>query len=200
MSAEQTTIDALRSGDERAFAALVRKHHPELLRYAKARARTHALAEEAVQETWVVFLSSLAKFEGRSKLRTFLFGILLNTLRSRGRVEARNVPLSSFEDPLQDRFVADGEPWAGHWAEPPAPWPAADDALCASRLRDAIATAIDELPEPQREVITLRDVLGWESNEIAELTGASEGHVRVILHRARTRVRAVLEKRFAVKP
>lgn len=197
---EGAVLAALRSGDEAAFDAFVRAQHPELLRFAIARARDRSSAEEAVQETWLVFLERLETFEARSSLRTFLFGILINVLRARGRRDRRAIPLSSLGDEElvePDRFVPADQPWAGHWSRPPSPWPSGEDALHARELRDAIAHAIEALPDPHREVLTLRDGLGWEAAEIAALLETSEGNVRVVLHRARCRVRSALEKRFA---
>ncbi len=197
----EVRIDALRSGDASAFAALVRAHHPELLRFATVRAGGRAQAEEAVQETWLVFLERLDTFEERSTLRTFLFGILIHVLRARGRREARSVPLSSLAheetaiDP--EPFVPPGSTWAGHWTQAPARWPSGEDALFARELREALAEAIAALPENLREVIVLRDGLGWAAAEIAEVLSISETNVRVVLHRARARVRAMLEKRLA---
>lgn len=193
---------ALRGGDEQAFSRLVEQHHAALLRLAIQYVASAAIAEEVVQETWVTFVQSLERFEGRSSLKTWLFGTLLNCARNRRRKEVRSVPFSSLWDPAEPAepafdpscFRPEGVPWAGHWLVPFKGF--GDDAerkLLQGELRQKLRAAIDMLPPAQREVITLRDVEGFQSEEVCEVLGLSEANQRVLLHRARARVRATIE-------
>lgn len=195
--------EKLNGGDDVAFAAFARAQQPVLIRFAAARIGRHgALAEEVVQEAWMLFLESLASYEGRSSLRTFLIGILVNVLRNRARSEARSIPFSSLgtsendEGPVvaADRFDAEGTRWAGHWAAAPPPWDL--DPVHQSQLRATLNDAISALPAPQRDVLTLRDVHGWEAEEVCNALGLTDTHQRVLLHRARGKVRSALEARF----
>ena len=195
-------VEALRQGDEAAFLALVNKHHSAMLRLASAHVSSAAVAEEVVQEAWLGVLKGLASFEGRSSLRSWIFGILANCAKSRGVREARSAPFSSFDDPDEDeapvdpsRFLgADHPRWPGHWASPPEAW--ADEKLLARETVGFVLQEIERLPPSQRQVVTLRDVEGWTSAEICVALGISEGNERVLLHRARSRIRAALERRF----
>ncbi|HWE23689.1 MAG TPA: sigma-70 family RNA polymerase sigma factor [Myxococcales bacterium] len=200
---EATLVAALRAGDEKVFVALVRELHPSMLRVASLFVSSRALAEEVVQETWLGVLKGLAAFEGRSSLRRWIFGILTNCAKARGTREARSVPFSSVgtqeneDEPVVDpsRFLpADHPRWPGHWSAPPVAW--ADEKLIQQESLQAAQRAIDQLPRSQREVIVLRDVEGWESDEVCELLGLTEVNQRVLLHRARSRVRAALELHF----
>lgn len=200
---EATLVAALRAGDEKVFVALVRELHPSMLRVASLFVSSRALAEEVVQETWLGVLKGLAAFEGRSSLRRWVFGILTNCAKARGTREARSVPFSSIgtqeneDEPVVDpsRFLpADHPRWPGHWSAPPVAW--ADEKLIQQESLQAAQRAIDQLPRSQREVIVLRDVEGWESDEVCELLGLTEVNQRVLLHRARSKVRAALELHF----
>lgn len=191
-------LDALRQGDEDAYVALVRRYGGLMQRVALTYVRTPAVAEEVVQETWVRALGSLDRFEGRSSLRTWLYTILLNTARTRGEREARTVPFSALAgldddapavDP--DRFRPAGEQWAGGWKTFPEALP--EERLLAQETREMIAAAIETLPDGQRAVITLRDVEGWSAEEVCNVLGLSESNQRVLLHRARSKVRQALE-------
>ena len=201
-SDDRRVIEALRRGDEHAFLALVNKHHAAMLRVASAYVSSRAVAEEVVQEAWLGILKGLASFEGRSSLRSWIFGILANCARSRGVREARTTPFSSFADPEEDelavdpsRFLGSDHPrWPGHWAAPPEQW--ADEKVLAKQTVRFIGEEIDKLPPAQRQVVTLRDVEGWNSAEICAALGISEGNERVLLHRARSRIRAALERRL----
>jgi RNA polymerase sigma-70 factor (ECF subfamily) len=193
----------LRAGDEAAFAAFARAQHPVMVRIAAARLQGQpALVEEIVQEAWVVFLESLPRYEARSSLRTFLAGIVLNVLRNRTRSEGRSVPFSSLGDASDDegpvvavdRFLGSGERWAGHWAAPPRPWDL--DPVDQRQVRETIELALGALPEAQRDVLTLRDVFGWDPSEICNALSITDTHQRVLLHRARAKVRSALEARF----
>ena len=199
-------VEALRRGDEPVFRDLVERHHASMIRVALMYVRTRAVAEEVVQDTWIGVLRSLPRFEGRSSLRTWIFRILANQARTRARREARSVPFSSLAgadddgpavDP--DRFLAPDHPaFAGHWSSPPRSWEGVpEDALLARETRDLVQAAIDSLPASQRAVISLRDVEGWSSEEVRDLLELSEGNERVLLHRARSKVRRALEDYLA---
>jgi RNA polymerase sigma-70 factor, ECF subfamily len=199
-SADAARIAAMRAGDERAFADLVDELSPRMLRLAQMYVAGVATAEEAVQEAWIVVLTSLDRFEGRSTLATWIFGIVVNTARAGGRHESRSRPFSSLsgdDEPIidPDRFLpADHERWPGHWAIAPTPWPerALESAEAAQTIRQALAA----LPEAQRAVITLRDMIGCTPAETCSALGLTDAHQRVLLHRARTKVRAALEAAF----
>jgi len=196
-------VAALRAGDEKAFLALVRSLNAPMLRVASVYVSSRAVAEEVVQEAWLGVLKGLAAFEGRSSLRRWIFGIVTNCARSRGVREARSTPFSAMgpaedDEPAVDpgRFLPPDHPrWPGHWSEPPTPW--AEDQVLNKESLAVVDAAIARLPVHQREVITLRDVLGWSSEEVCESLAISEGNQRVLLHRARSKVRAALEKHFA---
>lgn len=201
---EVAVVTALRAGDEDAFRALVRGHHASLVRLATTMVDSRAVAEEVVQETWLAVIKGIDGFEGRSSLRTWIFRILVNQARRRGAREARAIPVpflvgtrdtadGSAVDPA--RFVPDGQRWAGHWCEPPAPWtdlPA--ERFSSKETVAAAASAINELPSRQREVVALRDIEGLTGQEVCQLLGLSEGNQRVLLHRGRATVRSRLEK------
>ena len=194
-------LQPLLDGDERAFRDLVGEHQSTLIRLALVHVRTMADAEDVVQETWLAVLRGIDGFEGRSSLRTWICRILLNIARRRAGQEAQSVPLSGLSgqsdddgpavDP--DRFFSSG-PNAGHWRSLPQRWPQdLDDLLLAGELRERLGAAVEQLNPAQREVIVLRDVNGWSSTEVCNLMEISGGHQRVLLHRARSRVRQILE-------
>jgi RNA polymerase sigma-70 factor (ECF subfamily) len=196
-------VAALRAGDEAAFRALVDLHSPALLRVATAYVPSRAVAEEAVQETWIAVMRGIDRFEGRSSLKTWIFRILTNVALKGGARERRSVPWSSLaraEDTGEpsvdpDRFLpADHELFPGHWALPPTRWPTPEEGLLSGETRDLIVTALKDLPPAQRTVITLREIGGWSSEDVAEALGISPGNQRVLLHRARTAVRAAVER------
>lgn len=194
-------LAALRSGDEIAFSAFVDANHAALVRLAAQYVANASVAEDVAQETWVAFVQSLERFEGRSSLRTWLFRTLLNCARNRKRSELRSVPFSAISDFSDDegptvdptRFRPDGV-WAGHWAVVPRSF--AQDGermLLGEELRGIVQCAIDALPPAQREVITLRDVNDLDADEVCEVLGVSEANQRVLLHRARAKVREAIE-------
>jgi RNA polymerase sigma-70 factor (ECF subfamily) len=187
----------LRAGDERAFAELVSAEQPRLLRLARTFVRSQAVAEEVVQETWLAVIEGISAFEGRSRLRTWIIRILMNRARTRGLKEARSLPLAVTDegDPLAGRFSENGA-----WLVPPKPFGGDPEQLASDReCRALIETAIAELPEAQRAVMEMRDVSGLDGAEVCELLGLSESNQRVLLHRARTRVRAVLEQHLGAR-
>jgi RNA polymerase sigma-70 factor (ECF subfamily) len=191
---DRRTVAAILAGDERAFEELVDRYNPSLLRVARGYVGTRSAAEEAVADTWLGVLRGLPAFEGRSTLRTWIFRILVNQAISRGVRESRSVPFSSLGD---DEAAVDPERFlpGGAWASPPQPLDGIpEDVLLAAEARARVLEAIAELPLQQRQVITLRDVEGWSSAEVREALDLSEGNQRVLLHRARSKVRARLEK------
>lgn len=199
-SADRARLAALRAGDERAFAELVDHLSPRMLKLARVYLPRTALAEEAVQEAWIVVLERLDRFEGRSSLSTWVLGVVLNVARARGRHESRSRPFSSLstdEEPVidPDRFLPpDHQRWPGHWAIPPAPWP--ERALETAEAGRIIRETVAALPEAQRAVITLRDMIGCTAEEACNTLGLTDTNQRVLLHRARTKVRAALEATF----
>jgi RNA polymerase sigma-70 factor (ECF subfamily) len=198
---DDALVAALRAGDETAFMMLVERLQPSMLRIARMYVSTRAVAEEVVQEAWLGVLKGIDRFEGRSSLRTWIFRILVNTAKSRGAREARSLPFSSVWTPdpsseatvERERFIPDGQRWAGHWTEAPASWDSVpEDRLLSDETLALIGEAIEALPSNQREVIRLRDVMGWTSEEVRNALDLSETNQRVLLHRARAKVRRAL--------
>jgi RNA polymerase sigma-70 factor, ECF subfamily len=198
-------LKALRAGDEAAFASLVNAHHAGLVRLAMVYVPSRAIAEEVAQETWLAVLQGLDRFEGRSSLKTWIFRILTNRAMTRGQREHRTVPFSSLFDastappePSVDpsRFAKLGDRWSGHWVDPPRPWEVPEERLLGRETLSLIGEAIDALPASQREVIILRDIESWTSQEVCNSLGITETNQRVLLHRARTKVRRRLEQYF----
>jgi RNA polymerase sigma-70 factor (ECF subfamily) len=198
---EEELVAALRAGDEAAFAALVDRYEASLVRLALMYVRDRATAEEVAQETWLAVLNGIDRFEGRSSLKTWLFRILVNRAKTRGQRDARSVPFSSIGgdgdessvDP--DRFQGEGEARPGGWRQPPARWDGdPEERLLAGEARELILNTIDQLPPNQRAVITLRDVEGFSAEEARNVLDVSETNQRVLLHRARSKVRRALEQ------
>jgi RNA polymerase sigma-70 factor (ECF subfamily) len=197
-------VEALRAGDERAFAELVDRYGASMRRLALTFVRSPAVADEVVQEAWLGVVRGIGRFEGRSSLRTWLFRIVANTAKTRGERERRSIPFSSLEgdaegdEPAVDpgRFLADGA-----WASPPPRFDAMPEArLLAAETRAVIDDAIAALPDGQRLVITLHDVEGWRPEEIRNVLALTETNQRVLLHRARSKVRAALESYLSEEP
>jgi RNA polymerase sigma-70 factor, ECF subfamily len=195
-------IAAIRGGDEAVFVIFATAHQATLLRLARMWVKNDALAEEVVQETWLTMLQTLDKFEGRSALKTWLCGIVVNVARERLRKEGRSVPVSSLgeaDEPAVDpgRFSTNARPWEGHWELPPNPFPENPEAhLLTAELRVRIEEAIAALPPAQREVLVLHDVEGFFGDDVGKILGVSSANERVLLHRARARVRATLERHY----
>lgn len=199
---ETDLLDALRRGDEQAFRDLVRRHQPTLLRLARMYAPSQAVAEEIVQETWLAVLRGLDGFEGRAALQTWMARILVNIARRRSGREARSTPLSALAraegdaiDPAVDpgRFLTGGR-YAGHWASFPDDWSGVPEHVLLSREAYAVAqAAIERLGPAQRMVITLRDLQGWPPEDVCAALEITDANHRVLLHRARAKVRQALE-------
>jgi len=192
-------VDALRRGDEAAFRQVVLRYHPALVRTAKSFVRSQSVAEEVAQDTWLAVVRGLASFEGRSSFKTWLFRILINQARTRGQREARTTASGSFleEDEASvsaSRFNDMDHRWPRHWRALPTDWgQLPEDKLASDETRTVIDGAIESLPTNQRQVITLRDMEGFDSREVSTALDLSEGNQRVLLHRARSKVRAALE-------
>lgn len=197
---EAALVTALRGGDEAAFAALVERHTPSMLRVAAGYVPNHQIAEEVVQETWIALLKGIDGFEGRSSLRTWLFTVMVNIAKQRGLRERRDsdARVLAFTGGTVDpaRFRAAGEQWAGHWreGEVPAPFPdTPEGSLLGDELIAVTRRELDKLPVRQREVVTMRDVLGMDAAEVCALLQISAANQRVLLHRGRAAVRQALE-------
>lgn len=201
-AAEETELlTRLRAGDERAFETLVERHYPTMLAVARHYVNTRAVAEEVVQEAWLGVLNGIERFEGRASLRTWILRILVNTAKTRGAREARSVPFASLApegdqaavDP--ERFRGADDPFPGHWRAYPGNWQRLpDEALADRETLDVVLATIHQLPPPQRIVITMRDIQGCDSEEVCDALDVSEGNQRVLLHRARSKVRSALER------
>ena len=196
-------LERLRARDEDAFRELVTEHGPFLMRLVMMHVPSHAIAEEVVADTWLAVLTGLDRFEGRSSLRTWIASIALNKARTRGTREGRILPFALLRrryeegggpalDP--DRFQGRRGERPGWWASPPAAWEEPERQLEAKETRDVMLRAIRDLPPRQREVITLRDLLGWDAEEVRNALDLTETNQRVLLHRARSKVRSALEE------
>jgi RNA polymerase sigma-70 factor (ECF subfamily) len=198
---EAEIVARLRAGDEQAFEALLARHYATMLAVAQTYVKTRAVAEEVVQEAWLGVLRSLERFEGRSSLKTWIFAILVNTAKTRAARENRTVPFASLsgevDEPAVDpeRFRGPQDAFPGHWRSYPGNWAASPDrALEDNETLQVAMRAIAALPPTQRTVIQMRDVEGYSSDEVCATLDVSAANQRVLLHRARSRVRAALER------
>ena len=206
---ELELVERLRAGDEDAFAELIDRYGASMLRVAQLHVRDRAVAEEVVQETWLAVLNGIERFEGRSSLKTWLFRILSNRAKTRGEREGRSVPFSAIaaadasadgEAAVDaDRFQgSDALQWPYHWSAPPRAW--TQEKVLERETLGVVKEAISGLPDTQREVIRLRDVEGWSAEEVADALEISDVNQRVLLHRARSRVREALESYLDPEP
>jgi RNA polymerase sigma-70 factor (ECF subfamily) len=200
-SDDDVLVAALRAKDEAAFAWLLDRYDRSLHRVAMSFVSSRAVADEVVQETWLGVVRGIGGFEGRSSLKTWIFRIVMNVGRTRGEREQRTVPVPMVLGDDTPTFAPEQfrttEPYRRHWATPPQPWdeqPA--DRLLASETLAVVREAVDRLPAKQRTVICLRDIDGWTPGEVCALLDVSEANQRVLLHRARARVRDALEDYF----
>jgi RNA polymerase sigma-70 factor, ECF subfamily len=197
---EAALVAALKDGDEAAFAELVDHHTPSMLRVARGYVRSHETAEEVVQEAWIALLKGIGRFEGRSSLRTWLFTVLINIAKARGTRDRRDTAVEMLAltggtvDPARFRPANDRYP--GHWRqdEAPAPFPdTPEGSLLGDELVAVARCELEKLPEKQRLVVTMRDMLDLDSAEVCELLDISIANQRVLLHRGRAAVRQMLE-------
>jgi RNA polymerase sigma-70 factor (ECF subfamily) len=203
---DQVLVAALRRGDEDAFAWLIDRYNGSLRRLARTYVSTAAVADDVVADTWLAVVKGIDRFEGRSAVSTWLYRILANIARTRGVREHRTIPFSSAAGAMEDgagpavepeRFGVPGDPGYGQWASMPTPWNDEPEASLESReTLAAVRAAVEALPPAQREVITLRDLEGWTSTEVRNALDLSETNQRVLLHRARAKVRRALEQHF----
>jgi RNA polymerase sigma-70 factor (ECF subfamily) len=193
-------LEALRAGDEAAFRSLIQRYHGPMFRFAMTYVGDRGVAEDVVQEAWLTCLRSLDRFEGRSSLKTWLFGILVNVARSRRRKESRILPFASLwrrDDSDSRRSTVDQSRFGsdGMWRDGPGSWDNVPESkVLGDETVQLVRSAIDALPPKQREVILLRDVAGFDATEVSGLLGISAANERVRLHRARAAVRQKLEE------
>lgn len=206
LAPEAELIERLKCGDEAAFTWLVDSYSPSLKRLAMSFVAGEAAAEEVVQDTWLAVLTGIDRFEGRSSLKTWLFKILTNRAKTRGAREGRTVAFSELESAEPDepavspeRFLpADHPSFPGHWATPPHAWSAvAEQTVVRNETMGVLRRGLQSLPISQRSVVTLRDVQGLSATEVCAALSVSEANQRVLLHRGRSRLRAILEQYFA---
>jgi RNA polymerase sigma-70 factor (ECF subfamily) len=198
---EAALVADLRAGKEDAFAALLDRYYDAMIRVARLHVATKEAAEDVVQETFLGVIRGIDRFEGRSSLKTWIFRILVNRAKSRGEREGRTRPFSALaselgtDEPAVDpvRFLDAGR-WRGYWQAPPSAEHLPEVHALASEVGDHLLAAIGALPTNQRLVITLRDVQGFSSSEVCELMAITEANQRVLLHRARSKARATLER------
>jgi RNA polymerase sigma-70 factor, ECF subfamily len=200
---DATIVAAWRAGNEQVFAAVVDAWSPAMLRLARLHVASREVAQDVVQETWIAAVRGIDRFEGRSSLRTWVFKILLNIARTTGAKEHRTQPFSStFTDengPTVDpsRFQGPTDRHPGGWRQFPDPWPTPEHAALAGEMRTVVEACVANLPDRQRAVIELRDVHGYDADEVCDLLDLTPGNQRVLLHRARATVRRDLEHYFA---
>jgi RNA polymerase sigma-70 factor (ECF subfamily) len=188
VDADATLVEKMRDGDEAAFREIVRRYQDRLVRLAEATVGSRAVAQEVTQDTWLAVLRGVDRFEGRSTFKTWLFNILMNRARSAANKETRaGRPDEHVGD---ERFDKNGA-----WVNPPEPWSdRVDDRIVANDLAHRLRGLMAQLPEQQRAVITLRDVEGLSAEAVTNLLGVTDGNQRVLLHRGRARLRALLNE------
>jgi len=201
---EKALIQQLRAGSEPAFVDLVTRYNSAMTRVALCFVRDDDTAQEVVQDAWLGVLKGMASFEGRSSLKSWIFSIVVNQAKTRGVREARSIPFSSLAareasgtEPAVDpsRFLGPDAQWPGHWAQPPQSW-GQDPEACflQAEMMGQLSRSIDALPPAQRTVMLLRDVAGHDAESICNTLGITMTNMRVLLHRARSRVRNQLER------
>ena len=207
---EQVLIHQLLDGDEAAFTALVDRYHAVMIRLARTFVHDADTAEEVVQDAWLGVLNGLESFKGRSSLKSWIFAIVVNKAKTRGKREARSLPFSALANDEAggsevavnpDRFLGPDTQWPGHWMRPPESWGDNPEVrLLQADTMARLSRIIDDLPLAQRTVLTLRDIAGHDPEAICNELGITETNMRVLLHRARSRTRSALEQYLADTP
>lgn len=199
---DQALVERLRAGDDRAFMTLMDHYGAALLRVARLYVKDQGAAEDVVQETWLGVFQGIDRFEGRASFKTWLFTILTNRAKRRGERDGRVLPFSAIagddgEEVEADRFFPPDHDYPGHWSSLPRDWGGLpEERFVSAETRAVIERTIATLPPNQQTVITLRDIEGWPSDEVRNALGLSETNQRVLLHRARGKVRRALEEYF----
>jgi RNA polymerase sigma-70 factor, ECF subfamily len=200
-SDDAVLVKALTTRDPDAFAYLLDRYYSPLVRLAQQYVQGRAVAEEVVQETWLAVIQGIDRFEQRSSLKTWLFRILVNIARSHGVKESRSIPFATSaaldNEPAVDphRFRRFGRA-RGQWKLPPLPWSEPEQHALDAETDVTIRAAVDRLPPSQREVLTMRDLLGWSADEVCDALELTDANQRVLLHRARSKVRTALERHY----
>jgi RNA polymerase sigma-70 factor (ECF subfamily) len=198
---DEELLERMLAGDESAFEELVDSYHRSMFGLAKTFVDDSTIAEEIVQETWLAVIDGLDRFEGRSTLETWIFGILSNVARTRLRRDARAHSWSQlFEGSIDEEFSESDERFdsSGRWSTPPQPWGVdPEQRLMRRDLLEVIGRALDELPSSQSAVVRLRDVEGLSSREVCEILEISRANQRVLLHRGRVAVREAIAAHLA---
>ena len=207
MDDERTLIERLRARDESAFVELVERYYGYLLPLADFFVSNRGVAEEIVQEAWLAVLKGIDRFEGRSSFKTWISRIVMNLARTRAVRESRMVAFSEFADneagrpePAVDpeRFRVATDEYPDHWSVAPRPWNSDPETqLLTNETMVVLNDAIELLPKAQRLVLTMRDVNGWTPEEVCNALAISETNQRVLLHRARSKVRGILENHYS---
>jgi RNA polymerase sigma-70 factor (ECF subfamily) len=194
---DEDLVRRLRAGEESAFSEIINAYHPSMVRLAQSFVPNRAVAEDVAQDTWLAVLRGIDTFEGRSSLKTWIFRILANRARTTGTRERRTTPVDLGDEASVDRRRFDEK---GAWSDPPLAW--SDEIverLSSGPFLAQVQEAISRLPDGQRAVVTLRDLDGLSSKEVCDVLGISEANQRVLLHRGRSRIRAIFEDEV-VKP
>lgn len=200
--AERELLERLRAGDESAFANIVDAWSPVMLHMARRHVGDQAAAEDVVQDTWVGVINGLDRFEGRSTLRSWTFSILLNQARTRGFRDRRVIASAVLtgdetDEPTVDcaRFQGSDGRYPGHWTSTGVPrrWEEPESRAVGQEVIEVLLVGLEQLPERQRLVVEMRDVLGMSSEEVCTALGVSPENQRVLLHRARASLRSTLE-------
>jgi RNA polymerase sigma-70 factor (ECF subfamily) len=201
IASDEQVVAGLRAGDERTFRELFERTYPMMKRVARSYVGSDAVAEEIVQETWMAVVTGIERFQGRSALGTWIFSILTNQAKTHSARERRALPFSCVAskdagEPVvdPDRFQKDDDAWPGHWATPPRPWQKPERRLLSLETRQRLKDALAELPDRQRLIVGLRDIDGHSAEEVCDQLGLSQENQRVLLHRGRSRLRALLEE------
>jgi RNA polymerase sigma-70 factor, ECF subfamily len=201
-SDDNNLVKALAARDADAFAFLLDRYHASLVRLARQYVPNHAVAEEVVQETWLAVIEGIDRFEQRASVKTWLFRILVNVARTRGVSERRSIPYATHAvldyEPAVDphRFRRFPPSARDRWKQPPHPWSEPEQRALDDETLDLIGGAVEHLPPDQREVVTMRDILGWTAAEVCDALNVSDANQRVLLHRGRAKLRTALEDHY----